>query len=494
MIGLILSEPPMPFLRRSAPVLAFAAALGAQAQDAGLAERLYRSGERAYAAKSYQEALDTWTQLAQTAPKSDYTPQALLQMAQYQAVVAHQPDKAMPLLDRLKTDYLATRWAAPALLLRGQLLAAKAKGPEELREAVAEFNRVLDLFPTSPSAPRALLELGRAALAGGAPNRALGFFTEAYRAHPDAEVAPSAMLEAAQAMDARGDVDGALRLLERVKLSAPDSPEAKEATWRLTALVRLRLLKAPLKVDGPWPKGQAKWLHTPTLLGLDGEGQALVYQKDLGGVSVLAGTEAKPTGLLGADAMAIFAGDAGQPWLLTEEGLVKPGVAPIPLAGLTHLRGAALDHWGRLWLADARTPALTILAPDGKVNAIQGPMLDALVLTRDGMAGAANEARKLLLFGADGKVRKEIPYGFGLGAPYKECVALAADPLGDLAVLTSGGDFGDGVAVYGPDGSLLRQARLSDLGLSGRFVSLFIDRAGGVVLADRRNDTLIRLD
>ena len=482
----------MPFLRRSAPILAFAAALGARAQDAGLAERLYRSGERAFAAKSYQEALDTWTQLAQVAPRSDYTPQALLQMAQYQAG-AHQPDKAMPLLDRIKADYLATRWAAPALLLRGQILAAKAKGPEGLPEAYAEFNRVLDLFPDSPAAPRALVELGRAALASGDATRALGFFTEAYRAHPDAEVAPAAMLEAAQAMDARGDLEGALRLLERVKLSAPDSPEAKEAAWRLTALVRLRLLKPPFKMDGPWPKGQQKWLHTPTLLALDADGQALVYQKDLGGLFAIAGAEAKPLNLVGTDAVAILRGSDGQPWLLTDASLVKPS-GPSPVAGLSHLRGAALDRWNRLWVADSRTPALTVLSPDGKVNAVQGLPLDALVATRDGMAGASDQAKKLLLMSADGKVKKEIPYGFGLGAPYKECVALAADPLGDLAVLTSGGDFGDGVAVYGPDGALLRQARFSDLGLNGRFVSCFIDRGGGVVLADRRNDTLFRLD
>ncbi|HZU53540.1 MAG TPA: hypothetical protein VFF77_06570, partial [Holophagaceae bacterium] len=123
-----------------------------------------------------------------------------------------------------------------------------------------------------------------------------------------------------------------------------------------------------------------------------------------------------------------------------------------------------------------------------------GLQLDALVATRDGMAGATDAGRKLLLFDANGKVRKEIPYGLGLGAPYKECVALEADPLGDVAVLTSGGDFGEGVAVYGPDGTILRQARFKDLGLNGRFVSLVIDRAGGLLLADRRNDTLIRLD
>lgn len=485
----------MPPFRRSAFVLALAAVLPAHAQSGDLAERLYRSGERAYLAKSYQEAMDTWTQLAQSAPKSDYTPQALLQMAQYQAGIAGKPEAALPLLDRLKSDYLASRWAAPALLLRGQILAAKAKSPGELKEAVAEFNRVLDLFPASAAAPQALLELGRADLASGDPTRALGHFTEAYRAHPDAEVAPAAMLEAAQAMDARGDLEGALRLLERVKLTAPDADAAQEAAWRITTLVRLRLLKPAFKVEGAWPKGQAKWLHTPTLLAMDGEGRVLVYQKDAGAVFSLEGAVAKPLGLQGADAVALLAGTGGQPWLLTEQGLAKPGAtAPAGLDGLTHIRGGALDRWGRLWIADGKAPGLTILAPGAPATTVAGVALDALVATRDGLAGATDAGRKLLFFNANGKVLKEIPYGMGLGAPYRECVALAADRLGDLAVLTSGGVFGEGVAVYGPDGTLLRQGRFQDLGLNGHFVSLLIDRAGGILLADRRNDTLIRLD
>lgn len=485
----------MPPFRRSAFILAFAAALPARAQSGDLAERLYRSGERAYQAKSYQEAMDTWAQLAQAAPKSDYAPQALLQMAQYQAGIGGKPEAALPLLDKLKSDYLASRWAAPALLLRGQILAAKAKGPGDLKEAVAEFNRVLDLFPASAAAPQALVELGHAALASGDANRALGFFTEAYRAHPDAAVAPAAMVEAAQAMDARGDLEGALRLLERVKLVAPESDAAKEAAWRITALVRLRLLKPGFKVEGPWPKGQVKWLHTPTLLAMDEDGRVLVYQKDAGAVFSVEGGAAKPANLQGPGAVAILTGTGGRPWLLTEEGLAKPGaIAPTPLNGLTHIKGAALDRWGRLWIADGKVGGFTLQAPGAPATTQAGLQLDALVATRDGMAGATDAGRKLLLFDANGKVRKEIPYGLGLGAPYKECVALAADPLGDVAVLTSGGDFGEGVAVYGPDGTILRQARFKDLGLNGRFVSLVIDRAGGLLLADRRNDTLIRLD
>ncbi len=263
-----------PFSPRPYLALGLVCALGAQ--DADFAEKLFRSGERAYTSKSYKEALDTWNQLLGSAPKSDYAPQAALRIARYLSDVDHNPDAAMPYLDRLKTEYLRTPWAAQGLLLRGSILARRARKPEELKDAVAEFNRVLDLFPDSTAVPEARYQLGLAALGTGQLNKALGFFVETFRAHPDSAIAPEAMVQAAAALDASGDLEGALRLLQRVRNVAPGTPAADEASWRLTTLVRHRLFKAPLKVEGPWPAGKLKWLHTPTLLAMDEAGGRLI--------------------------------------------------------------------------------------------------------------------------------------------------------------------------------------------------------------------------
>ena len=54
-----------------------------RAQDADIAERLYRSGERAYATRAYGEAMDTWNQLLQAAPKSPFAAEALLAMERW---------------------------------------------------------------------------------------------------------------------------------------------------------------------------------------------------------------------------------------------------------------------------------------------------------------------------------------------------------------------------------------------------------------------------
>ena len=87
-----------------------------------------------------------------------------------------------------------------------------------------------------------------------------------------------------------------------------------------------------------------------------------------------------------------------------------------------------------------------------------------------------------------------MPYGKDLSAPFKYVTALAADGAGQVAALVDGGDFGEGIVIYGPDGAVLRQATFKALGISGRITSLALDRSGGVILCDRRNDLLIRLN
>ena len=134
----------------------------AQAQDGELAERLYHSGERAYAAKAYKEAMDTWGQLLQTAPRSEFAPVALLRLARHQVEVEQKPDAAMPYLERLRSEYIKSPEAADGLLLRGLLLTRQARRPAELKDAMAEFNRVLDLFPDAAACGEARLQLGRA--------------------------------------------------------------------------------------------------------------------------------------------------------------------------------------------------------------------------------------------------------------------------------------------------------------------------------------------
>lgn len=467
----------------------------AQAQDGELAERLLQSGDRAYAAKATQEALDTWGQLLQSLPKSPQAAEALLRLARHQVEVAQKPEAALPYLDRLKAEHIKAPAAAEGLLLRGTLLARQARRPGDLKDAMAEFNRVLDLFPDAAAVPEARARLGRAWRDQGQWGRALQCFVETFRLHPGAAAAPGAMLEAAETLDLMGDLPGCLRLLQRLRLEAPQSPEAREAGWRLALRVKHRIQKPPLRSEGPWPAGRAKWLKTPTLLATAPDGDLLVFQHELDRAFRLRGGELVPEGPAAPGARAMVAPPGGGIWLLSKAGLARDGAAaPAPLGGLGAIGGAALDRWGTLWVADARTPALTLFAPDGTSRAIASPTAQALApLPTGGMVIAADADRKLLFLDAEGQPRLVAPYGKDLPAPFRAVLALAADGAGQVAALVDGGEFGEGVVVYGPDGAVLRQATFKALGLNGRFTSLAFDRSGGILLCDRRNDLLIRL-
>jgi TolA-binding protein len=468
----------------------------AQAQDGDLAERLYRSGERAYAAKAHKEALDTWGQLLQTSPQSEFAPLALLRLARHQIEVERKPEAAMPYLDRLRSEYIKSPEAAEGMLLRGLLLTKQARRPAELKDAMADFNRILDLFPDAPACGEARLHLGRAWRDQGQWGRALQQLIDSFRLHPGSPAAPRAMLEAAETLDLMGDLPGCLRMLQRLRTEAPQSPEATEAVWRMAVRVKHRLQKPPLRNEGPWPAGRTKWLKTPTLLALASDGDLLLFQNDLDRAFRLHGSDLTPQGPTAPGTRALVATPVGAVWLLSKNGLLRedPSVAQ-PLGALGAISGAALDRWGNLWVADTKTPALTLFSQEGSARTVASPTANALApLPTGGVVIAADADRKLLFLDAEGQPRIVVPYGKDLPAPFRMVTALATDGAGQVAALVDGGDFGEGVVIFGPDGAVLRQATFKGLGISGRITSLALDRSGALILCDRRNDLLIRLN
>ena len=469
---------------------------GLRAQDIDLAERLYQSGERAYAAKSYKEALDTWTQLIQSDPTSAFAPKALLKLAQHQVEVEGKPDAAFPFLDRLKTDYMKSPEAPDGLLLRGKLLMRQAHRAGDLKDSMAEFNRVLDLYPDSLACAEARFELGRAWKLQGQWGHALQQFIDAFRLKRNDRVAPKSMLEAAEVMDLMGDLPGCLRMMQDLQTQYPDLPEAREAAWRMAVRVKHRIQKPPFKNEGPWPAGRVKWLKTPTLLSETPEGDLLIYQNSLDQAFRLHGLDLQPAGPPSPGARALLSSSNGKVWLLTKNALIREeSSTPLPIGALNAISGAALDAWNQLWISDAKTPSLTLLAPDGTTRTVASPPAQALAsLPSGGMVIASDSDRKLLFLDLDGQPHQIVPYGKSLPGAFRYVTALCSDGAGQVAALVDGGDFGEGVIIYGPDGAVLRQGQFKALGVSGRVTSLALDHTGALILCDRRNDVLLRLN
>lgn len=466
-----------------------------RAQDVDLPERLFGSGERAYAAKSFPEALETWKQLLQLAPRSPQAAWALLRMAHHVAAVEHRPEAALSLLDQLRKDHLGSPAAPEGLLLRGKLLAQGARRPQDLREAMAEFNRVADLFPKSPEALVAKTQLGQAFLDQDQPTKALPLFLEPVQADPTDPKAAAGFFGAATALERIGEVHAALLLFQKLRELHPKSPEAQEAQWRTAVLVRHRLQRAPLKSQGTWPQGRSRWLKTPTLLAMGAQGELFIYQDGLDLVSRLAAGHLETSGPSGKNAKALVLGSGGPPPLLIPKiGVVHADGTTLALPNLVQPSGGFLDRWGTLWIGDAKSPSLTLVSAEGQTRSLAAPAATALAPLPSGGAVVAADANRALLFlDATGATRQSVPYGKDLPASFKSVIAMTSDPLGHVAALVEGGDF-EGVVVWGPDGALLRRATYKELGISGRFRAIALDRQGGLILADRTNDLLIRID
>jgi len=400
----------------------------------------------------------------------------------------------MQLLERLRADHIKTPFAADGLLLRGRILASRSHRPQELKEAIAEFNRVLDLFPDHEIVQNARHQLGLAFRSQGQLGRALQQFTEAVRLDPTSAVAPQAQLQAAEILDLMGDLPGCLRLLQGIRNQFPQAPEAAEAEWRLAVRVKLRLQKPPLKSEGPWPQGRQKWLKTPILLATNVSGSLVVYQDGPDQAFLLKGLELVPVGPEGKGAKALVMGPEGQTWVVSNKyGLVRQDGTTLSLGPFTSPTGAFLDVWGNLWVGDSKATALGVVPPEGEIRSIPSPSAVGLVPMPNGGAVLASDTnRSLLYLDAAGQPRITVPYGKELPASFKYVLALCSDPLGHVAAIVDG-DF-EGVVVWGPDGSMLRSATFKSLGLNGKFRALALDRQGGLILADRSNDVLIRLN
>lgn len=461
-----------------------------------LTERLYLSGEKAYLAERFEEAMDTWNQLIQQSPQSPFSAQALFFMAQHHVNQSQKQDrelnlnKALGALETIKQKHIAHEVAAKALLLRGRILSIQAQKQSDLKEAQGEFHRVVDLFPAHPSALEARFELGNGCMRQQQPSTAIRHFASVIQADPKATLSASAMLSMAEGFNQMGDLPSALRALSRVKHLFPETQQSQEAQWRMDLLIKHGLLRPALLSEGAWPSGQKTELKSPTHLERGIQGEIYLYQDGWDQAYERKGTEWEKVGDAFRNARAMCFDGEGL-CLLSARQLRRGNGTVLELENLRDASGLCMDSWQNLWITHTKG-GLTLVDVKGGTREWPAPGGVAIAPLSDGAILASDTNRSLLFLDAAGQPRLTLPYGKDFPKPFKKIVALATDPLGHVAAIVDG-DF-EGVAIWNRHGELLRYAEFKALGLKGKFRGLAMDRQGGLILADRSNDLLIRLN
>ena len=131
-----------------------------------LARRTYDSGVTFVQNGRYAEALKDFQAVVDSFPKSSVADDALLQIGLYQLEAARDLAAAQAAAERLLKEYGASDSAPMGYVLIGRLAIAKGRSAADVDAALASFERVPRLFPTSPCRRRGEVLRRRHAAAG----------------------------------------------------------------------------------------------------------------------------------------------------------------------------------------------------------------------------------------------------------------------------------------------------------------------------------------
>jgi TolA-binding protein len=451
----------MPVLRRwrwalaAAGLAVSATTLAAQssASDEEVSRRQLESG-RAFARQAkYQEALKDFRAVADTHATSSVADDALLEIARYYLDIAGDTKEASTAVDAIQKTYPTSDSAPEAYLMAGRLALAKSHQPADLDAALANFDRVVRLFPNSDAVARSLALSGQTLWYAGRFNEALAALGRVgleYSSHP---AAAEAYLASGQVMVSLGEPISAMEELQQVRTRWPASPEAETALARITLLHRLyvRATKAPAYALSTETVGPAK-LSNVVALTRSRRGDLYWATENAVGTTAPASEPrvpalGKPRGLaldaagmvnvLETSAIRPLVGTA-MPLLVGNKDGQKVDLDHIDAAvALSNGDWVVMDGGDKYLLRFSRTGAYIGGFATAKVSRLA-------VNAMDEVAGLDADEKSVDFFDAAGKLTGRLPFR-GTGYDLQNPEDLAYDAFGHLYVLDRGT-----LAVFSP--------------------------------------------
>jgi TolA-binding protein len=478
----------------------------AQAPSSELARQHLESGLQFYEQERYNQALNDFQIIVSSMGDTEYADDALLRIGQYYLEVEEDFAEAAKHFQTLLERYPTGDKAPGAYYYLGVVSLNSHLETAGVDDAMANFQRVIRLYPQSPFVPAALAATGAALERSGRWEEAIGAYYQVVSEHPNSAWAPSAQFAIGRSEARNGDPTQAMMDLQRVRNLYPDSEEAREALDFLTVLFRfygLPELGRPVafQVDPRFQTSMADRYDnvqairiSPGGIHVLEEGRKRIVNLDWSGKLASTQSAAQPRGL--------SVDPRGTPIVANEKGLIvdgKPVALRVPEENgpkeLEKVRAAARDRLGNLYVYD--DDQKMILRFDSAGNLV-GPFPDGN--RREVLRLAVDPADNLVVLDNERTVTVFSPGGTRVAsierrAPRWELskpVDVAIDPSGFLYVLD---EDGAQLAVFDPSYQFVLLLTRQSLGGGAltKPITLDVDRAGDLYVYDDKTQSVIRL-
>lgn len=478
----------------------------AQAQSSETARKHLDSGVRFYEQGQYKQALSDF-EIVVSMNDPTYADDALLKIGEYYLQIEEGFEKAREYFGRVLQDYPTSDAAPGAYYYIGLVTMRSSIGDSGLDDAIANFERVIRLYPDSAWVPAALHAHARAMARKGAWEGASGSYFRVVSEYPHSPWAARSQLELGRCSVRLGDPEQGMIEIQRVREQYPGTDAATEALGSLTHLFRLYgypELGRPISFRSdpsfrPGLKDELKDVGavkiSPEGIHVLERGRKRVLTFDSNGKLQTTKAVADPRGLsVDPRAMMVVANEKG---LLIGD---RPLVLNIPdekeSKPLERVRAAVRDRLGDIYVYDDNEKKILRFDSEGQLKGSfpDGTRREILRLELDDNGNVillGKKDRSVEVFSSDGRRIAHIERR-GEKWDLEEPTDIAVDPAGYFYLLDQKRPQ---VAVFDPSYRFVTLLTAQNLGggILGKPIALDVDSSGDIYAYDDDTDTLHRL-
>jgi outer membrane protein assembly factor BamD (BamD/ComL family) len=468
-----------------------APAASAQAQD--LPVRQLENARVNLRDKRYADGVRGLQQVIDENPSTSVAADALLDLATYHFGTSHDLAAAQTAAEALTTTYRQfPNPAARGWVIKGRILLAQTRQPQQMTTALSNFDSVSTIYPRSEPVPMAGYYAGETLRLTGRSKAAVERLRSVISDYPTSPWTARSLIATALCDVADGQAAAAMEALQRVRLHFAGSDEARIALELNTQLYRLYVRPAAQQPAYEFserviPAGPSARLEDVNALVVDPAGGVFaaagsrVLSFDANGAARPAPAAASPRGLF-VDTDGVLV--ALQKGALARGGAVlglkipKPDGTPRILEDVS---AAAVWSTGEYVVADPS--GLWKFSRDGSpLGPLASLRAERITVNALDEVAALDREDSIVLFNRDGKSVRTLAKK-GTGYELKQPVDLAFDPLGHLLVLDRGQSS---VLVFSAGGKLLTTYTIPEkaAGAFKKGVALSVDRAGRLYIYD----------